>query len=84
MFRNSDTADSLGITGDEVFDVILPADLKPRQDVTLRVTKDGVSKEIIVQCRIDTPVEIDYYKNGGILQTVLRSILERSKREVRA
>lgn len=46
--------------------------------MTLRVTRDGVSRDITVQCRIDTPVEIDYYKNGGILQTVLRGILERS------
>ncbi|CAM3735199.1 aconitate hydratase AcnA [Deinococcus frigens] len=84
QYKNGDTAESLGIAGDELIDVVLPADLKPRQDVTLRVGKDGVTREITVQCRIDTPVEIDYYKNGGILQTVLRSILERSKGEVKA
>ncbi|QLG11457.1 aconitate hydratase AcnA [Deinococcus sp. D7000] len=84
QYKNGDTAESLGIMGDELIDVVLPADLKPRQDVTLRVDKDGVTREITVQCRIDTPVEIDYYKNGGILQTVLRSILERSKGEVKA
>ncbi|GAA5512567.1 aconitate hydratase A [Deinococcus carri] len=80
QYKDGQTADSLGIQGDETFDILLPADLKPRQDVTLRVTgKDGASREITLQCRIDTPVEIDYYKNGGILQTVLRGILERSE-----
>ncbi len=85
QYKNGDTAESLGIQGDETFDFILPADLKPRQDVTVRVTgKDGQSRDIVVQCRIDTPVEIDYYKNGGILQTVLRGILAKSKGEVKA
>ena len=85
QYKNGDTAESLGINGDETFDFILPADLKPRQDVTVRVTgKGGQSRDIVVQCRIDTPVEIDYYKNGGILQTVLRGILAKSKGEVKA
>ncbi|MFC6590924.1 aconitate hydratase AcnA [Deinococcus lacus] len=85
QYKDGDTADSLGINGDETFEVVLPAGLKPRQDVTLKVTdKDGNTRDITVMCRIDTPVEIDYYKNGGILQTVLRSILERSKGEVKA
>ena len=39
----------------------------------------GESRDIVVQCRIDTPVEVDYYKNGGILQTVLRSILKKGE-----
>ncbi|WP_022799807.1 aconitate hydratase AcnA [Deinococcus ficus] len=85
QYKNGETADSLGITGEETFDFILPADLKPRQDVQVRITgQDGQSREITVQCRIDTPVEIDYYKNGGILQTVLRGILAKSKGEVNA
>lgn len=85
QYKNGDTADSLGITGEETFDFILPADLKPRQDVQVKLTdKDGNSREITVQCRIDTPVEIDYYKNGGILQTVLRGILAREKGGVKA
>ncbi|WP_412028509.1 aconitate hydratase AcnA [Deinococcus yunweiensis] len=84
QYTNGDTADSLGITGDETFDVILPGDLKPRQDVIVRVTpQNGATREITVQCRIDTPVEIDYYKNGGILQTVLRGILAKGS-EVKA
>ncbi|GAA5504154.1 aconitate hydratase A [Deinococcus xinjiangensis] len=85
QYKNGETADSLGITGEETFDFILPADLKPRQDVTVKLTdKEGKSREITVQCRIDTPVEIDYYKNGGILQTVLRGILAREKGGVKA
>ncbi|GGK13078.1 aconitate hydratase A [Deinococcus malanensis] len=85
QYKNGETADSLGLHGDETFDFVLPGDLKPRQDITVRVTgTDGQSREITVQCRIDTPVEIDYYKNGGILQTVLRGILAKGKGEVRA
>ncbi len=80
MYKNGDTADSLGITGEETFDFVLPATLKPREDVTVRVTgKDGAVREFVAQCRIDTPVEIDYYKNGGILQTVLRGILAKGE-----
>ena len=85
QYKDGQTADSLGLSGDETFEFVLPADLKPRQDVTVRVTgKDGNARDITVMCRIDTPVEIDYYKNGGILQTVLRGILSKSKNEVKA
>ncbi len=85
QYKDGQTADSLGLSGDETFEFVLPADLKPRQDVTVRVTgKDGQARDITVMCRIDTPVEIDYYKNGGILQTVLRGILSKSQGEVKA
>ncbi|MHA0033925.1 aconitate hydratase AcnA [Deinococcus sp. PESE-13] len=85
QYKNGETADSLGINGDETFEFVLPGDLKPRQDVTVKVTgKDGNTRDITVMCRIDTPVEIDYYKNGGILQTVLRGILSKSQGEVKA
>ena len=57
----------------------------PRQDITVKVTDSaGDTRDITVMCRIDTPVEIDYYKNGGILQTVLRGILSKSQGEVKA
>ncbi|GGQ98240.1 aconitate hydratase AcnA [Deinococcus ruber] len=76
QYKAGETADSLGLTGEESFDFILPATLKPREDVTVRATdKNGKVTEFVATCRIDTPVEIDYYKNGGILQTVLRGIL---------
>ena len=80
MYKDGQTADSLGLSGEETFDFILPATLKPREDVTVRATaRDGTVREFVAQCRIDTPVEIDYYKNGGILQTVLRGILAKGE-----
>ena len=80
VYKDGQTADSLGITGEETFDFVLPSALKPREDVTVRVTTpDGQTREFVAQCRIDTPVEIDYYKNGGILQTVLRGILAKGE-----
>ena len=51
--------------------------LKPGQDVNVRVTdREGEPIEFTTTCRIDTPVEIEYYRNGGILQTVLRKMLK--------
>ena len=80
MYKDGQSADSLGLTGEETFHFHLPATLKPREDVRVTVTDlKGDSRDIVVQCRIDTPVEVDYYKNGGILQTVLRSILKKGE-----
>jgi aconitate hydratase len=74
-FKNGETAKSLGITGEETFDVEVPSGLKSRQDLQVRATgADGKTKTFTVTCRIDTPVEVDYYKNGGILHTVLRRL----------
>jgi aconitate hydratase len=77
QFKGSDTADSLGIKGDEEFDVLgVDGELKPQQDVTLVIKrKDGSKQEVKVLLRIDTPIEVDYYRNGGILPFVLREIL---------
>ena len=51
----------------------VPSDLKPRADIRVRATPPGGKPiEFTTVCRIDTPVEVDYYRNGGILQTVLR------------
>jgi aconitate hydratase len=76
VYKNGDTAESLGLTGRESFDIVIGDDLKPRQDITVKVTaEDGASRDIVLWCRIDTPVEIDYYRNGGILQFVLRQLL---------
>ncbi len=80
QYKNGETAESLGLTGRESFDIVVGDDLKPRQDVTVRVTDEaGKSKDIVVWLRIDTPVEIDYYRNGGILQFVLRQLLREQK-----
>ncbi len=71
------THESLGLTGEEVFEVVgLDDSLKPLSQLTVRATsEDGSVVEFITAVRIDTPVEMDYYRNGGILQTVLRKLL---------
>jgi aconitate hydratase len=66
----------LGLMGEETFDVPADESLQPRSTITVRATAaDGSVKEISARVRIDTPVELDYYRNGGILQTVLRKLL---------
>ena len=76
QFKEGTTALTLKLDGSEVFDIVgLDESLKPQQDLTLRITrKDGQTEEVSVRCRIDTPIEIDYYKNGGILPFVLRQL----------
>ena len=77
QFKGSDSAETLGIKGDEQFDLLgLSGQLKPQQDVSLVITrKDGSKKEVRVLLRIDTPIEVDYYLHGGILPFVLRELL---------
>ncbi|NIF51793.1 aconitate hydratase AcnA [Burkholderia sp. Ax-1724] len=76
QFKGSDSVQSLGITGEETYDIEgLGDDFKPQQEVTLVIHgKDG-DKRVPVLLRIDTPIEVDYYKHGGILPFVLRSLL---------
>jgi aconitate hydratase len=77
QFKDGDTADSLGLTGLETFDVAIDDQVRPLQD--LRVTAaapDGSRKIFLATCRIDTPVEVVYYRNGGILHTVLRRLAD--------
>jgi aconitate hydratase len=72
-FQDGQTAESLGLDGTETFDITVDDSLKPRQDVKVKATKtDGTVVEFTTTCRVDTPVEVDYYRNGGILHTVLR------------
>ncbi|MSR70403.1 MAG: aconitate hydratase AcnA [Phycisphaerales bacterium] len=76
-YQPGQSAQSLGLTGEEVYEIELPADLKPRQRINVcarRACGEVVKFEVI--CRIDTPVEVDYYRNGGILHTVLRRMAE--------
>ena len=77
QFKGSDTADSLGIKGDEEFDIVgVENGIKPQMDVTLVIRrKDGSRKEVKVLLRIDTPIEVDYYLHGGILPFVLRQLM---------
>ncbi|MYF73457.1 MAG: aconitate hydratase AcnA, partial [Gemmatimonadetes bacterium] len=77
-FVAGENAESLGLTGREVYDITgLSDDLQPLQDVAVTATdEDGNVKSFSATVRIDTPVEIDYYRNGGILHTVLRGFLK--------
>ncbi len=71
------TAQSIGLSGEETFDVVgLDDSLQPLSTVSVKATSaDGSVIEFDAKVRIDTPVEMDYYRNGGILQTVLRKLL---------
>ena len=75
-FTNGETRQSLALTGFETFDIDgLDAKLAPRSKLTVRATNaDGNTKRFTVLCRIDTPEELNYYTNGGILPYVLRSL----------
>ncbi len=76
QFKGSDSAQSLNLDGTESFDVAIPDNLQPQQDLTLVITrKDGSRQNVTVLCRIDTPIEVDYYKHGGILPYVLRELM---------
>jgi aconitate hydratase len=77
QFKGSDSAQSLGIKGDETFDVTgFETGIKPQTDVTLTIQrKDGTVQKVPVLLRIDTPIEVDYYLNGGILPFVLRELV---------
>ncbi|MEO6244327.1 MAG: aconitate hydratase, partial [Opitutaceae bacterium] len=80
QFKDGTTAQTLKLDGTETYDVIgLTADIKPQQDLTLKITRKGGAVEAVpVRCRIDTPIEIDYYQHGGILPYVLRQIVARN------
>jgi aconitate hydratase len=71
VYKNGETRTSLGLTGEETFEIIIDDKLQPKQDVTVKAG----GKTFVCTCRIDTPVEVAYYRNGGILQTVLRKML---------
>jgi len=76
QFKGSDSWQSLGIRGDERFDVELASHIKPQQDATLVISsQDGKTRRVPLTLRIDTPIEVDYYKHGGILPFVLRQLL---------
>jgi aconitate hydratase len=77
QFLEGQTWKSLGLTGEETFDIAgLNDQIQPRSKITVCATApDGAVKTFEAHVRIDTPVELDYYKNGGILQTVVRKLL---------
>jgi len=79
QFKDNDSAASLGLTGDESFDIGgIDENLKPQQDVTLTITRrDGSTQQVPLLLRIDTPIEVDYYRHGGILPYVLRELVSK-------
>jgi aconitate hydratase len=76
QFKPGESRESLGLTGRETFNVTgMEGELKPRQEVTVRVTfEDGSQRSFQVIARLDSAVDLDYYRNGGILQKVLRRL----------
>ena len=75
QFKDGDTRETLGLTSTDSFTIRGLADLKPAQDVTVDVTReDGSTFSFTAKCRIDTENELDYYRNGGILQYVIRKL----------
>jgi len=79
QFKGSDSAQSLGIKGDEEFDILGLESFKPRQDVTMVIKrKDGSSQQISLLLRVDTAIEVDYYVHGGIMPYVLRDLLSKA------
>jgi aconitate hydratase len=75
QFKDGDTRNSLGLTGDDSFTITGVASLQPRQDVTVNVTRaDGSTFSFEALCRIDTANEVEYFMNGGILHYVLRKL----------
>ena len=76
QFKGNDSWQTLGLKGDETIDVVLGAELKPQSDAALVIkSSDGSRKTVSVTLRIDTPIEVDYYRHGGILPFVLRQLL---------
>ncbi len=87
-FVNGQNAASLGLTGEETFDVHVPVSaeglIDPRCEIKVTATKtDGTKVDFTTRCRIDTPVESEYYRNGGVLHTVLRRLLNESRKGAR-
>jgi aconitate hydratase len=80
QFKSGDSVQSLCIKGDERFDVTgFASGIVPQMDVTLTIHRnDGTTQSVPVLLRIDTPIEVDYYLNGGILPFVLRELVRQA------
>jgi aconitate hydratase len=80
QFKNGESAESLGLKGDESFAITgIAGGIKPQMDVTLTITrKDGSTHSTQLLLRIDTPIEVDYYLHGGILPYVLRELINKA------
>jgi len=76
-FKDGDDSDSLGLDGTESFDIPVNDDVQALQELTVTAHKsDGSSVNFLVDVRLDTPVDVEYYRNGGILHTVLRKLAQ--------
>jgi aconitate hydratase len=76
QFKPGESWETLGLKGDELIDIVPPATMRPRCDVAMLITRaDGSKQTAKLTLRIDTPIEIDYFHNGGILPYVLRQLL---------
>ena len=76
-FKEGESHESLGLTGQESFSIPLSDDVQPLQWITVQVEHaDGKTSSFEAQVRLDTPVEVEYYRNGGILHTVLREMAQ--------
>lgn len=79
QFEDGQSWESLGLTGHEYYDIDIPDEIKPLQKLTVTARdEDGNVKEFKAIVRLDTAVDVEYYKNGGILQTVLRNFMKES------
>ena len=88
-FKPGQNPDTLGICPTDIFDIHLPTDITPRGEIKVTATitqgaKKGQKVEFHAICRLDSAVEINYFRNGGILQTVLRKLLNESRKPVSA
>ena len=76
QFKGGESWESLGLKGDELIDIVPADDLAPMSDARMVITRaDGSKRETTLTLRIDTPIEVDYFRNGGILPYVLRQLL---------
>src|SRR5207237_7654267 len=76
QFRTGESAGSHGLTGHETLSLTgLAGEIRPRQEIEIEAEGPSGKKTFRVVARLDTPIEINYYRNGGILQTVLRKML---------
>ncbi len=85
QFADGQDAQSLGFDGTETFSIPVTESVKPRQTITVTATREnGETVTFDTVCRLDTPVEVDYYRHGGILHYVLRDFLSKSQQGVNA
>jgi aconitate hydratase len=78
QFKPGENKESLGLTGREIYDIVgIAQDLRPHQEVVVQVTReDGTTFSFQTIARLDSPIDVTYYKNGGILLTVLRRLMK--------